>query len=179
MKHFGGDLKVNTFSKMTWDDYFIQISKTVASKSKDPSTKIGAVIVDENHRPISFGYNGLPQGADESRLTLTERPLKYHYVIHAEMNAILFAKKDLTNCILYCEYAPCDNCLKHIIQTGIKKIVYEKLFVNSVFTDTQRTMSDKVSLEALRGLLESSNIEVINYITNKTMIQELNEMLSE
>lgn len=164
---------------MDWEEYFLEIAKTVSKRSKDPSTKIGAVIVDEKNRPISFGYNGLPQHSDESRLTLTERPLKYHYVIHAEMNAILFAKRDLSNCALYCEYAPCDNCLKHIIQSGIKRVIYRKLFVNSVFTDTQKTMSDKVSLEALRGLLESCDIEVSNYITYKTMLQELNEIISE
>lgn len=160
---------------MTWDEYFISIAKTVSSKSKDPSTKIGAVIVDENHRPISFGYNGLPQGAKEEFLTLTERPLKYHYVIHAEMNAILFAKRDLTNCTLYCEYAPCDACLKHIIQAGIKTVYYEKIFVNSVKSDSSKSMTNDISLEALRGLLVSSNIKVINYISRKTLLQEINE----
>lgn len=160
---------------MTWDEYFISIAKTVALKSKDPSTKIGAVIVDENHRPISFGYNGLPQGAKEEFLTLTERPLKYHYVIHAEMNAILFAKRDLTNCTLYCEYAPCDACLKHIIQAGIKTVYYEKIFVNSVKSDSSKSMTNDISLEALRGLLVSSNIKVINYISRKTLLQEINE----
>ena len=167
MKAFGGN--------MTWDEYFIHISKAVASKSKDPSTKIGAVIVDENHRPISFGYNGLPQGVKEEFLTLTERPLKYHYVIHAEMNAILFAKRDLSGCTLYCEYAPCDACLKHIIQAGIKEVIYEKLFVNSVNSDKEKTMTDKASLEAIRGLLVSSNIKVINYTNHKTLLQEINE----
>ena len=164
---------------MNWDEYFISIAKTVAKKSKDPSTKIGAVIVDENHRPISFGYNGLPQKAKEEFLTLTERPLKYHYVIHAEMNAILFAKRDLSGCSLYCEYAPCDACLKHIIQAGIKRVYYEKLFVNSVKSDSSRSMTNNISLEALRGLLESCEIEVNNYITSKTMLQELNEIMPE
>lgn len=164
---------------MTWDEYFISIAKTVAKKSKDPSTKIGAVIVDENHRPISFGYNGLPQGAKEEFLTLTERPLKYHYVIHAEMNAILFAKRDLSNCTLYCEYAPCDACLKHIIQAGIKCVYYEKLFVNSVKSDASKSMMNNTTLEALRGLLVSSKIEVINYTTKRTMLNEIKDYLNE
>lgn len=164
---------------MTWDEYFISIAKAVAKKSKDPSTKIGAVIVDENHRPISFGYNGLPQGAKEEFLTLTERPLKYHYVIHAEMNAILFAKRDLSNCILYCEYAPCDACLKHIIQAGIKRVYYEKLFVNSVKSDASKSMTNNTSLEALRGLLVSSKIEVMNYTTKRTMLNEIKDYLNE
>lgn len=164
---------------MNWDEYFISIAKTVAKKSKDPSTKIGAVIVDENHRPISFGYNGLPQKSKEEFLTLTERPLKYHYVIHAEMNAILFSKRDLSGCTLYCEYAPCDACLKHIIQAGIKRVYYEKLFVNSVKSDSSRSMTNNISLEALRGLLVSSKIEVINYTTKKTMLNEIKDYLNE
>lgn len=90
---------------MDWDEYFLNIAKTVAERSKDPSTKVGAVIIDKHRRPVSFGYNGLIQGADESKLTLSERPLKYYEVIHSEMNAILFAKTDLTGCTLYVEYA--------------------------------------------------------------------------
>lgn len=163
---------------MTWDEYFISIAKTVASKSKDPSTKIGAVIVDENHRPVSFGYNGLPQGVEEKYLTLTERPAKYYYVIHAEMNAILFAKRDLTNCTLYCEYAPCESCLKHIIQSGIKKVVYEKLFVNSYNSGNTCSMTNNTSLDVTRALLRASKLNVINYITGKQMFQELNEINS-
>ena len=91
------------------------------------------------------------------------------------MNAILFAKRDLSGCTLYCEYAPCDSCLKHIIQSGIKEVIYEKLFVNSVNSVREKTMTDKASLEALRGLLVSSNIKVVNYITHKTLLQEINE----
>ena len=112
------------------DQYFINIAHEVASRSKDPSTKVGCVIVDEKHRPISFGYNGFIAGGDE-RFFTHERPQKYYAVIHAEMNAILFAKRDLQNCKLYCNYACCENCLKFIIQSGIKEVIYEKTFVNS------------------------------------------------
>ena len=79
-----------------WDDYFLRIAETVSSKSKDPSSKMGCVIVDKNKRVVSVGYNGLIQGADESKMTLSERPMKYYFSIHAEMNSILFAKTDLS-----------------------------------------------------------------------------------
>ena len=59
-----------------WDEYFLGIAEAVSQKSKDPSSKMGCVIVDENKRVISLGYNGLVQGADESRMTMSERPMK-------------------------------------------------------------------------------------------------------
>lgn len=106
--------------------YFSTIVDGVASASKDPSTKVGALIVDENHRIISTGYNGFVAGCDE-RYMSQERPLKYHLVIHAEANALLYANRNLKGCILICTHAPCDNCLKHILQSGIREIYYKEL----------------------------------------------------
>ena len=84
-----------------WDEYFMKIAETVAEKSKDPSSKMGCVIVDQNKRVVSLGYNGMIQGADESKMTLEERPMKYYFAIHSEMNAVIFAHQDLTGCTLY------------------------------------------------------------------------------
>ena len=58
-----------------WDEYFMKIAEAVAIKSKDPSSKMGCVIVDQNKRVVSLGYNGLLQGADETKMTLSERPM--------------------------------------------------------------------------------------------------------
>jgi len=108
-----------------WDIYFIQIAQVVASKSKDPSTKVGCVIVDSEHRPVSFGYNGFVSKCDESYMTY-DRPMKYKLIIHAEMNAILFADRNaLRGATIYCTHQPCETCLKHILQCGIKRIVYD------------------------------------------------------
>jgi dCMP deaminase len=115
---------------LDWDTYFINIAKEVAKRSKDPSTKTGAVIIDEKHRPVSFGYNGFISGCNEDCMTW-DRPMKYHLVLHAEMNAILFAKRDLAGCSIYCTLAPCENCLKHLIQTGIRRIIYDAPIANS------------------------------------------------
>ena len=79
---------------MRQEDYFMGIARAVAMKSKDPKTKVGAVIVDADNRIVSTGYNGMPYKCDESKLSW-ERPHKYHYVIHAEMNAVLNARRDL------------------------------------------------------------------------------------
>ena len=83
-----------------WDERFMKLAEHVASWSKDPSTKVGAVIVDEQHRIVSLGSNGFPKGiADDTRLD--DRAKKYEIVVHAEINAILFANKPVGNCTLY------------------------------------------------------------------------------
>jgi dCMP deaminase len=100
------------------------IAQVVAGKSKDPSTKVGAVIVDRDNRVVSTGYNGFVSGCNESVLSY-DRPMKYHYVIHAELNAIIQSKIDLRGCKMFTTYAPCVNCLKHILQSGIREVFYE------------------------------------------------------
>ena len=157
---------------MDWDEYFLNIAKTVAERSKDPSTKVGAAIIDKHRRPVSFGYTGLIQGADESKLTLSERPLKYYEVIHSEMNAILFAKTDLTGCTLYVEYAPCVDCLKHVLQAGITRIVYRQLRVESHKSKNAKSMETNTTDDAVIALLESMpHVETLNY-TNGLSYQE-------
>ena len=114
----------------SWDEYFIAIAEEVSERSKDPSTKTGCILVDEKNRPVSFGYNGFIGGCNEKKMT-QERPMKYHLVIHAEMNAILFAKRDLENCTVYSLYAPCENCLKHMMQAGIKRLFTKILLLKA------------------------------------------------
>ncbi|MDD2537213.1 MAG: dCMP deaminase family protein [Candidatus Absconditabacteria bacterium] len=138
-----------------WDQYFINVTREVATRSKDPSTQVGCVIVDQKHRPISFGYNGFLSAGDDSYLTW-ERPMKYYFSIHAEMNAILFAKRDLEGCKLYCSYACCENCLKFIIQAGIKEVVYDKPFLNSYTSGSNTSMSHPEAFEAATRLIQSA-----------------------
>ena len=109
---------------MDWDEYFLNIAEAVAKRSKDPSTQVGTVIVDEKYRPVSFGYNGLIQGADESKLTLSERPMKYYFSMHSEINAIIFSHRDLAGCICYSVYAPCVDCLRFLLQAGVTKTAF-------------------------------------------------------
>ena len=156
----------------SWDEYFINIAEQVAKRSKDPSTKTSCVIVDDKNRPISFGSNGFIGGCDETKMS-QERPIKYHLVIHAEMNAILFAKKELTNCTLYSLYAPCENCLKHAAQAGIKKIVYKNPVVESKVNNNEKSMTNSVTNEAItRILLSIPEIDCHN-INGKSYLQEM------
>ena len=111
-----------------WDDRFIGLAKLVGSWSKDPSTQVGAVIVDEDHRIISIGFNGLPKGVEDEHSRLHDRDIKYETIIHAEANALMFANRSTKNCTLYTwPFQPCSRCAGLIIQSGmIKEIVSVK-----------------------------------------------------
>lgn len=106
-----------------WDYRFLNLARHVSDWSYDPSTKIGAVIVGQDKRVISVGYNGFPKGIkDDERLD--DRELKYKIIIHGEMNAMHFAHRDLTDCILYTfPFMPCASCASHVIQRGITRVV--------------------------------------------------------
>lgn len=160
-------------SKLAWDEYFMEIAETVAKKSKDPSSQNGCVIVDERKRPVSFGYNGTIQGADESKMTLSERPMKYYFAIHSEMNALIFAGRDLNGCTLYNMIATCENCLKHCLQAGIKRFVYKELRVHS-HGKTAKSMTNIETDEAIVRLLAACpDVETLNITNGKTYIEDI------
>ena len=105
-----------------WLEHFMQMCKLVSSMSKDPSTKVGSVIVRPDRTIASTGYNGYPRGCKDDDYCNRER--KYQRVIHAEMNAILTAREPLNGYTLFVwPIPPCDRCIPHIIQSGIEKLV--------------------------------------------------------
>ena len=107
-----------------WDKRFIELSYVISGWSKDPSTKCGAVIVSPDNRIISVGFNGFPKGTNDDITIYHDRPEKYRRVVHAEKNAILFAKCDLTDHTIYVvPMPPCSQCAGLIIQSGIKKVI--------------------------------------------------------
>lgn len=157
-----------------WDEYFMKIAETVALKSKDPSSKMGCVIVDPKKRVVSLGYNGMLQGADESKMTLSERPMKYYFAIHSEMNAILFAHQDLTGCTIYNRVATCENCLKYCLQAGIKRFVYKDLRVHSHSSDPSKSMTNVETDEAVIRLLSSMpEVQTLNISNGKTYVEDI------
>lgn len=136
-----------------WDLRFLELAKLVGSWSKDPSTKVGAVIVDDYNRIVSVGYNGFPQGiVDNDRLQ--ERDTKYKIIVHGEINAILFANKPVEGCTLYTiPFEPCPRCAGLIIQSRIKRVVAPK-------NNIARWEDDfKIS----RQLFKEAKIEVVYY----------------
>jgi dCMP deaminase len=112
-----------------WGSRILELAKTVASWSKDDSTKVGAVITTSTGKPISWGFNGMPMGIDDTIPERMERPLKYKWMCHAERNAIdLASQADLSDCIMFVTFSPCPNCAQSIIQKGIKTIVVDAEF---------------------------------------------------
>lgn len=109
-----------------WIKRYIQLAEQVSAWSKDPSTKVGAVIVGENGQIVSQGYNGFPRGVNDSDDRYNNRELKYKLVVHSEMNAILNALYNgasVKDCTLFVHNLPvCNECAKAIIQSGIKKV---------------------------------------------------------
>ena len=106
-----------------WDERFLQLAQHIAQRSKDPSTKVGAVIVRPNRTIASVGYNGFPRGVNDDE-RLNDRPYKYAMTVHAEANAILSANERLDGCTLYVTpLSPCSSCASILIQSGIKRVV--------------------------------------------------------
>ena len=135
-----------------WDLRFLEMSELVSSWSKDPSTKVGSVIVDNDRRVISLGYNGFPKGvADNDRLN--DREEKYKIVVHAERNALLFANTNVKNCSIFTyPFMPCPICAGMIIQSGISRVVSFKS--NNKRWEKDFAISRKMFNEAEIQLLE-------------------------
>ncbi|MFV0479724.1 MAG: deoxycytidylate deaminase [Anaerorhabdus sp.] len=133
---------------LTWDEYFMGLAHLSAFRSKDPSTQVGAVIVDQENRVVSIGYNGLPRGCSDETFPWGREggmlESKYAFVVHAELNAILNSPRPVKNCILYVSLFPCNECAKAIIQSGIKKIIYEC----DKYSDTEAVKASKKMMDA-------------------------------
>ncbi len=107
-----------------WDQRYVDLARFVASWSKDPSTQVGAVILDADRQPVSFGFNGLPMGVDDTAERLNDRDLKYKMIVHAERNALVFARRTLKGCTLYTwPFLPCPVCAGMFIQAKIARVV--------------------------------------------------------
>ena len=148
---------------LTWDEYFIGLAHLSALRSKDPNTQVGAAIVDENHRVVSVGYNGFPTGVSDDEFPWSREggvlTSKYAFVVHAELNAILNSQRSVRGCTIYVSLFPCNECAKAIIQSGIKKIVYESDKYNGVDTNI-----------ASKRMLKAAGVELVR-ISNTISIQ--------
>ena len=115
---------------ISWDEYFMGIAILSAQRSKDNSTQVGACIVNNEHKIVSVGYNGMPTGCSDDdmpweREGASSLDTKYPFVCHAELNAILNSNiGNLGGCTVYVTLFPCNECAKAIIQSGIKRVVY-------------------------------------------------------
>ncbi len=136
---------------ISWDAYFMGVAKLSSMRSKDPSTQVGACIVNEKKRIVGIGYNGFPIGIDDDLYPWESDgdflSTKYPYVVHAEPNAILNSTVSLDACTLYVTLFPCHECAKLIIQSGIKEIVY-----------VENKYQEKASVKASMRMLEDAGV---------------------
>jgi dCMP deaminase len=110
-----------------WDNRFMKLAREISTWSKDPSTKIGAVIVNDERRILATGYNGFPRGIEDTDERLKDREQKYPLIVHGEMNALmnaLYSGVSVKDATLYVWGLPiCAECTKNVIQSGIKRVV--------------------------------------------------------
>ncbi|MCP3868461.1 MAG: dCMP deaminase family protein [Gammaproteobacteria bacterium] len=106
-----------------WDTRFLGLAAHISGWSKDPSSQVGAVITEGN-RIISLGYNGFAAGVEDRQERLNDRNSKLNLTIHAEENAMIFAKRDLRGCTVYVTHPPCPRCASKLIQEEIGRIVH-------------------------------------------------------
>ena len=154
---------------LSWDEYFMKEAELATERSKDPSTQVGACIVGDDNRILSKGYNGLTRGMDDDKfnwLSTGEETgdilnIKNTFVVHAEHNAILNYSGDtrsLQGSTIYVTLFPCTECTKSIIQSGIKKVVYGKMYKKPIYVEASKIMFDAAGVEYIsyEKLLEQS-----------------------
>lgn len=134
---------------LNWDEYFMGVAMLSAGRSKDPSTQVGACIVNSENRIMSVGYNGMPAGCSDDKFPWDRKgdtlDTKYPFVCHAELNAILnFRGGSLKGCKVYCTLFPCNECAKAIIQIGISEVIY----LEDKYSKTDSVIASKMMFEA-------------------------------
>lgn len=144
-----------------WDEYFIRMARFVATRSKDGSKQVGAVVVDPVSRVIlSTGFNGFPRGVRESE-ELWSRPAKYDRVVHAETNAIIAAARSgvsLMGATMYLGCMPCHDCANDIIQSGISLVMAQTFNEHNPFTDDSRWAK---SIQDGQAILKEAGVECV------------------
>ncbi|AAT75744.1 deoxycytidylate deaminase [Mesoplasma florum L1] len=135
---------------LNWEQFFMTVAKVCAMRSKDPSTQVGAILVNNLNQIISTGYNGFPRGVNDDEFPWTREgewiDTKYPYVAHAELNAIVSARTNLTDSDVYVTLFPCNECTKIIIQAGIKKVYY----LEDKYKDSNEVKASKRMLDAAK-----------------------------
>ena len=149
---------------ISWDEYFMGVALLAAERSKDPSTQVGACIIDNNNRIISTGYNGFPKGCSDDEFPWNRDAAagetKYPFVVHAELNAILNARgKSLSGSKVYVALFPCNECAKAIIQAGISEVIY----LSDKYHDTPSTT-------ASRRMLTAAGVKLTQFKPTKAQI---------
>ena len=147
----------DAFGRPVWDDYYLALAFLSATRSIDPRTKHGCVIVAKDNRILTMGYNGPIRGSDNTKVPL-DAPAKYYHMLHSEENALLSycgSHQDIAGSTAYVTGEPCHKCLRDLIQKGVTRIVHGH--VGSVMLHT----ADPLEMESKRIMIEESGVRVI------------------
>jgi dCMP deaminase len=148
-------------NQISWHQYFMTMAYLVATKSKDPSTKVGAVIVGPDYEIRSTGFNGLPRGLADT-VTRYDKPLKHKLINHAEENAILHCCRigvPTSGCSLYVPWIPCSLCAKAIVQADIKRVIYHKEWPGNYKDDDIWSQSIAITKE----IFAETGVELVEF----------------
>ena len=134
--------------RISWDEYFMNIANVVKTRSLDPKTQVGAVLVSlKDNRIISTGYNSVCAGLNDTLIDWTNRDYIRTIVIHAEMNAVLYAQSKFEDAILYSTLSPCKDCIKLLSATKIRKIIYKDEYKD---IDNVKKLCDFFKIELIK-----------------------------
>lgn len=125
----------------SWTNYFLGLATVVAQRSHDIHTQHGCIITDRNNLILGTGYNGFPRGMDDSTLP-TSRPEKYHWMIHAEKNALSNCTHKPTDGIAYVTGQCCNDCIMSLWQAGISKVIMSNSHGTKLFDENQKKLFD-------------------------------------
>jgi len=155
-----------------WDLRFLKLGVEISQWSKDPDIKVGAVLVDpEDGTQYVTGFNGFPKGVIDTTERYTRKKIKHKLILHAEINAILNARRDLSKYTLYSTRFPCLHCTLTIIQAGIRKVV-------TTLPNSLDIWKHKTGYQTTIGLFEEAGVDlVIMHDDRKYPLGELNKEL--
>jgi dCMP deaminase len=147
-----------------WSDYFLGLAKVISQRSHDIHTQHGCIITDSNNRILGVGYNGFPKGMDDSLLP-THRPDKYHWMIHAERNALSNCVIRPDNGIAYVTGQSCNDCIMALWQEGIRKVIMSKSHGTHLF--------DAASQHRFDLFVSQTGIEIVQIEPNLSWLKQL------
>jgi len=140
---------------VSWQKRFLSLARHVGEWSKDPSTQVGCVLIDQDRRVLSVGYNGLPRGVEDLPSRLADRRVKHLMTVHAEANAISAAARNgvpLNGATAYVTHPCCSQCAALLVQAGVKRVVHSG--------ELRGDWSESVS--AAREIFNEAAVEVVH-----------------
>jgi dCMP deaminase len=154
----------------SWDEYYMGLTYLIASRSKDPSTQVGAIIVDQTNRPLGIGYNGIPQSISDKEINW-KRPDKYVFIEHAEINAMDHASQgvhSLNACTIYVSGMPCPDCTRRLVSRRLRRVVYGNQGIK---------MNNEESVAKTKEIARLGNVHLEPYRGNINWLRDRMEWL--